>query len=151
MRTTSRQLLLDIGMSQVNATQTVPYLMLSPATIDPKAPLSMILVQHVQQLLSQLGAQDVAITGYLDQPTARALASVVGENWQRMTWAANLESLIRSWSDGFRFREMLPDIAGMPVAVSGPLDFLPDVPGGLVTYAIAGYLLYRHFTKRRAS
>lgn len=149
MRTTGRQLLLDIGMSQVNATQTIPYLMISPATIDPKAPLSIMLVQCVQHTLNEMGAHDVALTGYLDQATAAALSSVVGENWQRMTWGANLDELTRARSQGFRFKAPDPSVSGMPVAVSGPLDFLPDVPGGIVTYGIAAYLLYRYL--RRSS
>lgn len=33
--------------------------------------------------------------------------------------------------------------AAMPVAVSGALDFLPDVPGGILTYAVGAYLLWR--------
>ncbi len=36
-----------------------------------------------------------------------------------------------------------------PVAVGGPLDFLPDVPGGIVTYAIGAYFLYRHLKNRK--
>jgi hypothetical protein len=154
MKMTSRDLLVAIGMGQHNATQAIPYLMIAPATTDPKTPMVINMVRLIQQVLYQLGATDVADTGYLDPPTARALRLVTGPNWERMPWASSITAVI-----GARDRGMLlsPASSGaamapaMPVAVSGPLDFLPDVPGGILTYAVAGYFLYRHFSKARSA
>lgn len=154
MKTTSRDLLNAIGMGQHNATQAIPYLMIAPATTDPKTPLVINMVRHLQQLLYQMGATDVANTGYLDPPTARALRLTAGPNWERMTWGQNIGAVL-----GARDRGMQLTAASMrtvpidstPVAVSGPLDFLPDVPGGIITYGVAAFLLYRHFSKRRSA
>ena len=151
---TSRELLLDIGMGQWNITGTIPYLMIAPATTDPKAPQVMEIVRHLQQVLFRMGATDVANTGYLDPSTARALRQLVGPNWERMTWGANISGVLAARSRGQRLSAAslaVPADDSMPVAVSGPLDFLPDVPGGLITYGVIGYLIYRHFTKKRAS
>lgn len=149
---TSRELLLDIGMGQWNATGTIPYLMIAPATTDPKSPQVMEIVRHLQQVLFTMGA-DVANTGYLDQATANALRQLVGPNWERMTWGANISGVLAARQRGQRLGGMslTPVDDSVPVAVGGPLDFLPDVPGGLITYGVIGYLIYRHFKKKRAS
>ena len=151
---TSRELLLAIGMGQWNITGTIPYLMIAPATTDPKSPQVMEIVRHLQQVLFGMGATDVANTGYLDPSTARALRQLVGPNWERMTWGANISGVLAALRRGQRLSATsmaVPVDDSMPVAVSGPLDFLPDVPGGLITYGVVGYLIYRHFTKKRAS
>jgi hypothetical protein len=149
MKQTSRDLLSAIGMGQHNATQAIPYLMIAPATTDPKTPMVINMVRHLQQLLYQMGATDVANTGYLDAPTGAALLQIVGPNWERMTWGANIQALLGARDRGMNLSPP-PVAVPMPVAVSDPLDFLPDVPGGIVTYGLAAYLLYRHFTKRRS-
>lgn len=150
---TSRELLLGIGMGQWNITGTIPYMMIAPATTDPKSPQVMEIVRHLQQVLFGMGATDVANTGYLDPSTARALRQLVGPNWERMTWGANISGVLAARRRGQRLSAaslVVPDDS-VPVAVGGPLDFLPDVPGGLITYGVIGYLLFRHFTKKRAS
>lgn len=154
MKTTSRDLLNAIGMGQHNATQAIPYLMIAPATTDPKTPLVINMVRHLQQVLYQMGATDVGNTGYLDPPTARALRLTAGPNWERMTWGQNLGSVLGARDRGMQLSPAAvaaPSAAPMPVAVSGPLDFLPDVPGGIITYGVAAFLLYRHFSKRRSA
>jgi hypothetical protein len=152
---TSRELLLDIGMGKWNTTGTIPYLMIAPATTDPKSPQVMEIVRHLQQVLFGMGATDVANTGYLDPSTARALRQLVGPNWERMTWAANISGVLAARRRGQRLSaaSLAVSVAddSVPVAVGGPLDFLPDVPGGLITYGVIGYLIYRHFQKKRAS
>ncbi len=147
----SRELLLALGVGQFNATQAIPYMMIAPATTDPKAPQIILLVEHLQQMLFDMGATDVVNTGYLDPPTARALRQLAGPNWERMTWASNVQAVLAAKARGQRLDGARPSKvgSGAPVAVGGPLDFLPDVPGGLITYGVVGYLLYRHFTKTR--
>lgn len=150
---TSRELLTAIGIGQWNATGTIPYLMIAPATTDPKAPQVMELVRHLQQVLFRMGASDVASTGYLDPSTARALRMVAGPNWERMTWGANIQAVLAAARSGQRLTAgsgPADTSGGGAVAVGGPLDFLPDVPGGILTYGVVGYLIYRHFAKARA-
>ena len=151
---TSRELLSAIGVGQHNATQIIPYVLIAPAVIDPKAPQSILLLRHLQRVLYQMGATDVVDSGYVDPPTARALRLITGPNWERQDWATNISAVLRARDRGQRLdavvaQQQAPGAQGMPVAVSGPLDFLPDVPGGLVTYGVVAFLVYRHFTKRR--
>lgn len=144
---TSRELLLEIGVDQWNATQVIPYMMIAPATIDPKAAQSDVLVRAVQRVLYGLGATDVANTGYLDQPTARAMEDLVGPGWERMSWGANVSALLQARRAGRRIGAAFPapsaPMGGVPLAVGGTLDFLPDVPGGAITYGVVAYLIYR--------
>lgn len=148
-----RHLLIGIGVSQFNATMVIPYLLISPATTDPKAGQIILLVQHLQRALYDLGATDVARSGRLDRATARSLAELVGPGWEGMPWSASVGAVVRAKASGQRL--VVPPAAassaGTPVAVGGPLDFLPDVPGGVVTYAVVGYLLYRHLQARKAA
>lgn len=151
---TLRELLTGIGVGHFNATMVIPYMMISPATTDPKASQVSLLVQHLQRALYNLGATDVPDSGTLDAPTAAALNQVVGPNWERMPWSASVSAVVAAQEGRGYIQPMTVAIApvaapGEPVATGGPLDFLPDVPGGLVTYAVAGYLLYRHFSRAR--
>lgn len=152
---TSRDLLEALGISHHNATTIIQYMMIAPAVTDPKSPPIIMMVRALQAVLFQLGATDVQNTGYLDEPTARALSAVSGDNWQRMSWGANVGAVLRARDLGMDLSPPSPlpltATSGVPVAVSGPLDFLPDVPGGLLTYAVVGWLVYRHFTKKRRS
>lgn len=141
-----RDLLSAIGMGHFNATMTIPYLMISPATTDPKAAQVILVVQHLQNALNDLGA-NLQIGGQLDAPTAAALQAVVGPGWAGMPWSASISAVVNARDIGWRFPA--PDDDSIPMAVGGPLDFLPDVPGGMFTYAVAAYLIYRHFTKRK--
>lgn len=142
-----RDLLTAIGLGNFNATMVIPYMMISPATTDPKAAQIILMVQHIQRALFDLGATGVALSGRLDAPTAAALQDVVGPNWERMPWSASVSAIVAAKESGRRI--LAPPISdtSAPVGVGGPLDFLPDVPGGLLTYAVAGYLLYRHLRK----
>lgn len=142
-----RELLLGIGVGEFNATMIVPYMFISPATTDPKSAQTILLVEHLQKVLFAMGATYVPLSGRLDEPTARALLQVVGPNWERMTWAANVAAVLAAKESGMSLRAP-PAIRGAPVAVGGPLDFLPDVPGGMLTYAVGAFFLYRHFTRK---
>lgn len=149
---TSRSLLKDIGVSDMNATMIIPYMMIAPATTDPKSGQIIVLVSRLQQLLYALGATDVRISGYLDEPTAAALEQVAGPDWERMTWGANVEAALRFQQMGRRIRSSTQAViapSSQPIAVSGTFDFLPDVPGGLFTYGAAAYLTYLWLSKRR--
>lgn len=145
-----REILAAIGMGQFNITMAIPLMLVSPATTDPKSNQVILVVQHIQRALFELGATDVPVSGQLDEATARALQQVVGPNWERMPWAASVRAIVTAQRNGARIGTM-PRVtrAAVPMAVGGPLDFLPDVPGGLFTYAAGAFLLYRHFARRR--
>lgn len=146
---TSRDLLEAIGIGHFNATMIVQFMMMAPATTDPKSPPIILMVRALQKELYALGATDVPNSGRLDAPTASALERVVGPDWERMSWGANVRAVIDARNMGTRLDVPRADDmdVGMPIAVSGPLDFLPDVPGGLLTYAVVGFFAYRYFTK----
>jgi len=143
----ARELLTGLGVGQFNATMIIPYMFIQPMTTDPKSVQTILLVQHIQRELFKLGATDVPESGRLDAPTARALERVTGPDWGRTTWAGNVAAILNAKSSGVSLRAP-PDVVGRPIAVGGPLDFLPDVPGGVFTYAIAGYLVYRHLARK---
>ena len=153
-----RDLLTAIGIGDFNATMIIPYMMIAPSTTDTKAAQVILMVQQIQKSLYALGATDVALTGQLDRPTGVALDHVAGINWERQPWSHTIKALVHAQERGAHIPPtamVAPEPVtvpndGAPVAVGGPLDFLPDVPGGLLTYGIAGYLLYRHLSKRSA-
>ena len=145
----SRELLIMLGIGSFNATGIVPYLMIAPAATDPKAGQIVILVQAIQKRLFQLGARDVPDSGQLDVPTAGAITQLLGENWLRIPWATIVQAVNDAVAYGRRLQPSTYSAVSdeQPVAVGGPLDFLPDVPGGLLTYAIGGYFLWRFLKK----
>lgn len=149
---TSRDLLQAIGLTHHSGTTIVPYMMIAPATTDPKAAQIIMLVRALQRVLYRIGATDVQNTGELDPPTARAMRMVAGEDWLRMSWGANVAAVVSARDIGMRLTPApvsAQPMSGVPLAVSAPLDFLPDIPGGLVTYGVIGLLVYRHLKKRR--
>jgi cyclophilin family peptidyl-prolyl cis-trans isomerase len=78
---------------------------------------------------------------------ARATAICVGRPAQAL---AGRDSGGSQW---FVMHSRAPHLDGRytwrtPVAVGGVFDFLPDVPGGLVTYAVGALVLYRHLTRK---
>lgn len=159
--TNSRDLLTAIGVGQFNATMVIPYMMIAPATTDPKAGQIILLVQHIQKALFDMGAHDVPMSGRLDVATARALEQVVGPGWERTTWGGNVAAILAAKQMGMALGpgsamgayEGDGLVAGRALTspLSGPLDFLPDVPGGILTYGVAAYFLWKHFSKRRTA
>lgn len=149
---TGRELLTGIGIGNFNATMIIQYLFVAPATTDPRSSPIIIMVEHIQRLLNVMGA-GIPISGYLDTPTAAALNDVVGPGWERVSWGENIGGLLDAYESGYSAGDsgrggMAVSLAPAPQAMSGPLDFLPDVPGGFLTYAAGAYLAYRYFAKR---
>jgi hypothetical protein len=144
---TSRDLLEAIGIGHFNSTMMIQDMMVAPAVTDPKSPQIILMVRAVQKALFDLGASDVHNSGRLDQATAAALERVVGHGWERSSWGANIQAIVNAKKMGTRLDVPVHDDldVGMPIAISGPLDFLPDLPGGLFTYAVLGYFTYRYF------
>ncbi len=145
---TMRTMLRRLGIGNFNITGCIPFLFIAPATTDPKSPPVMMMAKHLQRVLNELGAR-VPVTGYLNQPTARALAQVLGPDWMSMSWADNIRAVLRARDLRRSLAPVPEDALEPPPAESVGFFDLPDVPGGVVTYAIAGYLLYRHLSKGR--
>lgn len=142
---TNRQLLRAMGMGESTASIVIPYMAISPATTDPKATQVMTLVSAIQRAVYVLGARDVPRSGRLDPSTVAVFRRVAGPDWERMPWAETVRAVVQAKVDGASLAPAEPMDDGMPVATSGTLDFLPDVPGGALTYAAVGYLVYRYF------
>lgn len=146
---TSRELLLDVGVKNFNATMVIPFVLISPATTDPKSPPVMIMVEAIQKRLVELGAP-IMVSKYLDHPTAAVLTKLMGPGWMNQSWADVIKAVMFAYHTGQSLAPATVAPVSAPAApLSGPLDFLPDVPGGLLTYAIGGFLAYRYFTKNK--
>lgn len=151
-----RNLLLAIGVSRTAAAMVTPNMYQAPAVSDPKSPHIMVVVGHLQDALNTMGYQ-LTRTGYLDLPTAHAMSDIVGPGWERMTWADNIAAVLAAKKQpGIQMASralasaQVPDVtlAGITGADLNFVPFLPDVPGGVITYAVGGYLLYRMLKKR---
>lgn len=146
---TMRTLLRRLGIGDFNITGCIPFLFIAPATTDPKSPPVILMARAVQRVLNELGA-GVPETGALNPPTARALRQILGPSWMSRSWAENIREVLRA-------RDLGCSLAP-PVKVNdeemtdegiGFFD-LPDVPGGVVTYAIGAYLLFRYLKGRKS-
>lgn len=144
---TGREMLTQLGIGQFNATMVIPYLWIAPSATDPKASQIVLLVEKIQKVLASLGAP-IRVTGYLDLPTAKALSTIVGDRWMTMPWASTISAVLSAKDNGLSLEEPGPELYVPNVGTGLGSLGLPDVPGGLITYGVVGYLLYRHFKKR---
>lgn len=141
-----RDLLLRLGVSHMNATIIINYLMMNPATTDPSAPPVSLLVMHLQQVLQQLGARGVTVNGRIDDATNAALEQLL-PGWLFQPWSKAVTAVVN-------FRDHGGSLTAGPVTVSArpmsgmPLG-LPDVPGGVLTYLAAGAVAWHFWKKRR--
>lgn len=147
---TMRTLLRRLGVGDFNITMCVPFMFIAPATTDPRSPPIITLVKHVQRALNELGA-GVPETGYLNVPTAQVLEELVGPGWEGRSWADNIRAVTQAKDDRLSLAPELELDAAPPVPEAVGFFDLPDVPGGVLTYALAAYLLYRHLNKGRRS
>lgn len=145
--TNVRNLLTSLGVGDFNATSIIPFMMFAPATTDPKSGPLIVLVRQLQRELYRMGATNVPNNGHLDPPTASALRRIVGQDWERMSWADNIRAVVAAREQGRRLSSGVVDDS-MPMATGGVLDFLPAIPGGLVTYAVGGVLAYHFLWKK---
>lgn len=140
-----RSLLLELGVGDFNATMAIPYMLLAPRTTDPSMVQMLVVVRKIQDALMEMGAVSVQNTGVLDIPTAKALDQICGPEWLAAPYYETIRTVLEARDAGHRFMAD-PPLDDGPVATSG---FLPDVPGGLVTYGIGAALLYWMFTKKK--
>jgi hypothetical protein len=123
----ARALLLALGMGHYNATIAIQYMFLAPSATDPAMPSIILMTEHLQAGLRAAGA-NVAITGQIDEPTARALIMLVGPEWNHVSWFALFQAVVQAKRTRTLARR------GQPL---GFID-LPDVPGGNLAWAAAG-------------
>lgn len=146
---TVRELLRRIGIGQFNATMIIPYMFIAPATTDPKAGQIMLLVEHLQHSLNALGA-GIPVSGHVDQAMNEAMIVINGKRWKSVSWADNVQMVLDMLdAKATPFQITVPDEP--PPEAVGFFDppFLPEIPGGILTYGLAAYLIYRHLTKNK--
>lgn len=147
---TGRELLSQLGIGQFNITMVIPYLWIAPAATDPKSSQTILIVEKLQGILAGPLRAPVRVTGYLDLETAKALSKIVGDRWMSMPWAASIRAVLNARDNGLTIEEPMPDLYVPETTLSGipGIPGLPDVPGGIVTYGIAAFFLWRHLKKR---
>lgn len=146
-----RNLMTKLGIGSIQAQAVIPSMFQAPAVTDPKSPQVILVVGKIQDALNAMGA-GVPRTGYLDQPTAAVLDQVVGPQWERMPWSSVIAAVLAAKNAPGAYALADRSRAAVPsqnVTFSGmPFD-LPDVPGGVLTYAAGAYLLWRYLGKRK--
>jgi len=144
---TLRVLLTDLGIGNFNATMIIPFMFMAPASTDPKQPSVLMLVRAIQQTLYSMGAP-VRDSGMIDQATSYQLERLAGPGWLNQSWAQVVTTLLEAKKAHINLSAppQLATNSGPPAV--GLFDFLPDVPGGLLTYAVGAGALY-YFLKKR--
>lgn len=136
----ARSMLLALGMGHYNATIAIQYMFLSPAATDPAMPSIMLIVKHLQAGLRAAGAK-VPLTGVIDNSTARALITLVGPDWNEVTWFALYQAVIQAR----RLRSLeRPKHLSM-----GAIPGLPALPGGDLTYVLAAVAAFYLYTRKK--
>lgn len=145
----SRELLTDLGVGRFNATMMIEPLMMSPSTTAVESAPIMLMVQHLQQNLNQMGASPpIPTSGVLDEQTAYYLAQVAGADFLHLSWFEVCRRVVGAKRRGVRLSDTKKvRIKAKPQGI-GSFD-LPDVPGGAITYAVGTYLLYRALIKKK--
>lgn len=132
----ARNMLLALGMGNYNATLAIQYMFLAPSSTDPQMPSVIIMTRHLQAGLRAAGAK-VPLDGQIGDATAQALITLVGPEWNHVTWYGLFEAVI----EAMKLRSLEKRTKNVPL---GMID-LPDVPGGNLTWAaaaaVAAYLL----------
>ena len=148
-----RDLLRAIGVGNMQTNIVMPYLFVTPATTDPRMSQIILLVKYLQIMMISMGAE-ITPNGYLDNATAAAIQQIAGPGWEQRTWADVCQAVLQAKNGGTTWKQDPKQYITSNFGPSkmqlgdSPLDMLPDVPGGLLTYAIAGVVGY-HLWKTR--
>jgi len=137
----ARELLLGLGMGNYNATIAIQYMFIAPAATDPAMPSIILMTKHVQLGLRAAGAP-VAVTGQIDDATARALISLVGPDWNQVTWY----ELFRATTEAKRQRTLAERGGDLEM---GFVPDLPEVPGGILTWAAAAVAVWYFLLRKK--
>jgi hypothetical protein len=137
----ARELLLGLGMGNYNATIAIQYMFIAPAATDPAMPSIILMTKHVQLGLRAAGAP-VAVTGQIDDATARALITLVGPDWNQVTWY----ELFRATTEAKRQRTLAERGGDLEM---GFVPDLPEVPGGILTWAAAAVAVWYFLLRKK--
>lgn len=157
---TIRNALLELGVGDFNATMAIPYMFIAPRATDPSAVQLIVVIEQIQQALGAMGAPDIAPNGSMDQATGQALQTILGPEWLAMPWYEIVRSVVAAERANYKFPMAVPPDPGAVVPMNGLGDTLsaipdmiglPSVPGGVLTYGLGAFLLYRHFKKGKRS
>jgi hypothetical protein len=142
----ARSILLALGMGDYNATMVIPYLFMAPAQTDPQMAQIILLTEYLQKALRQMGAP-LPVTRSIDAQWAPYVSAVAGRSWPDLPWAEIARYVLEAKARGKKLAPQGITITVGRGGLDGALDSLPKVPGGLFTYAVGGYLLWRHMKK----
>lgn len=142
----ARGLLLALGMGDYNATMVISYLFMAPAQTDPQMAQIILLTEHLQRAMKRMGAP-LPVTGSIDASWAPYFKAVAGSNWPDLPWAEIARHVLEAKARGKKLAPQGITITVERGGLDGVLDSLPKVPGGLLTYAVGGYLIWRHMKK----
>jgi hypothetical protein len=147
----ARQLLLGMGMGQYNATIAIQYMFIAPAATDPAMPSIILMTKHLQLGLRAAGARDVAVSGQIDDPTAKALIQLVGPDWNQVVWY----ELFRATTEAKKRRTLEHRASEMELGlvpdIAESFGILPAVPGGMFTWAAAAVAAWYFLIHKKKS
>ncbi len=142
----ARSILLKLGMGDYNATMVISYLFMAPAQTDPQMAQIILLTKHLQQAMREMGCA-LPVTGSIDAQWGPYFTAVCGADWPDLPWAEIGRMVLAAKARGKRLQPQGITITVGKGGLDGVFDSLPKVPGGLLTYAVGGYLLWRHMKK----
>jgi hypothetical protein len=158
-KNTVRNMLLELGVGDFNATMAIPYMFIAPRATDPSAVQLIVVIEQIQQALGAMGAPGIVPNGSMDDATGNALATLLGPEWIAMPYYEIIRSVVAAERANYQFvTPATTAVPGVAVPMSGLGDTLsaipdaiglPSVPGGVLTYGLGAYLLYKHFKKAR--
>jgi hypothetical protein len=105
MKTTTysaRSILQSLGTGEVQATAAIFAMQLFPASSDPDAASTIVIVNAMQRGMVKLGCP-LQINGRIDKATANCLHELGGPHWENKTWLTLGEQLLLRQAAGDRF------------------------------------------------
>lgn len=142
----ARSILLKLGMGDFNATMVIAYLFMAPAQTDPQMSQIIMLTKHLQNAMKTMGVA-LPATGSIDAQWAPYFEAVCGSDWPDLPWAEIGRMVIAARARGKTLKPEGITITMERGGLDGIADSLPKIPGGLLTYAVGGYLIWRHMKK----
>jgi hypothetical protein len=107
-------------------------------------PSIILMTKHLQLGLRAAGAGSVAVTGQIDDATARALIQLVGPEWNQVAWY----ELFRTTTEAKKRRSLEQQAGDLEL---GFIPDLPAVPGGMFTWAAAAVAAWYFLIHKKKS
>lgn len=148
-KNTCRNLLIQLGVGDFNATMAIPYMFIHARALDPSMVQMLVVVTKLQEALAAMGANGIVPHGVLDPATSDAIQALVGPEWVQMPFYEIVKAVVKAEHSGFQFAPATAQAGITPTPTSGVLDTIPDslglpsVPGGILTYGLGAYFLFR--------